>query len=399
MSEQTIFLLQDKPIIEINPDLLKEHELSKELFDETASEDYEKLKTDIMNRGIQDPLHIVKQNGSYLIVSGHRRAKIAKELDIKVPCIIRTDLKEDWQVKEALIKDNLLRRHLNDYQMVRCGLVLEPIEAKKAEKRQIELAGTHPSKESDLPQNFGEGKDKHETETATAVAKEVGFGSGEQYRKAKKVYEEAPEPIKKQWKEGKLSTHAAYKQTKRDEKLEKQRKNESKIPSITKMKDKFDIIYADPPWEYDFSLSTSRAIESHYSTMPLEQICNMKIPAKDDSVLFLWVPQPKLREGLKVIEAWGFEYKTGMVWIKNQKGMGYYVRGKHELLLIAIKGKPAIPLPENRPESVIEEPRAKHSKKPEKVYELIEQMYPNGKYLELFARTKRERWASWGNEI
>ena len=398
-SEQTIFLLRDKPIIELNPELLKEHELSKELFGETAAEEYETLKRDITSRGIQDPLHIVKQNGSYLIVSGHRRTKIAKELDINVPCIVRTDLKEDWQIKEALIKDNLLRRHLNDYQMVRCGLELEPIEKIKAEGRKLSTlkkGDKNPDMEN-FPQREEETKTEEEKGTTRdKVAKEVGFGSGRQYEKAKKVYNDAPEPIKKQWQEGKLSTHAAFKQTKREEKLEEQRKDESKIPPITKITDEFDIIYADPPWKYDFSVSESRAIESHYSTMTLDQIYNMKIPAMNDSILFLWVPQPKLREGLKVIEAWGFEYKTGMIWVKDKIGMGYYVRSKHELLLIATKGNLNLPLPENRVESIIEAPRTEHSKKPRKVYEIIEKMYPNGKYLELFARNKREGWTSWG---
>ena len=161
MSEQTIFLLRDKPIIELNPGELKEHELSKELFGETESDEYETLKTDIESRGIQDPLHILKQNGGYIIVSGHRRTKIAKELGIKVPCIIRTDLKEEWQIKEFLIKDNLLRRHLSDYQKVKCGLELEPIEARKAEERKEEgqklgglTAGRGRQKTDSIVENF-----------------------------------------------------------------------------------------------------------------------------------------------------------------------------------------------------------------------------------------------------
>jgi len=407
MSEQTIFLLRDQPIIEINPELLREHKLSKELFGETTSEEYEALKEDIKSRGIQDPLHIVKQNGNYLIVAGHRRARIAKELGIKVPCIIRTDLKEDWQIKEALIKDNLLRRHLSDYQKVRCGLELEPIERLKAEKRKKEgqklgglTAGRGRPKDDSFEQNFSESKEREPQKRAPQardyIAKQVGFGSGWQYEKAKKVYQEAPEPIKKQWQEGKLSTHAAYQKVKRLKQIEKQKEAVGEIKPIEEIEDKFDIIYADPPWEYDFSVSDSRAIESHYPTMKLDEICRLKIPVAENAVLFLWVPQPKLREGLKVIAAWGFEYKTGMVWVKDKIGMGYYVRGKHELLLIATKGKPELPLPENRPESVIEAPRTNHSEKPKIIYDIIEKMYPNKRYLELFARSQHDGWVAWG---
>lgn len=168
---------------------------------------------------------------------------------------------------------------------------------------------------------------------------------------------------------------------------------------------KFNIIYADPPWEYDFSVSDSRAIESHYSTMSLEEICEFREKGEfdkhiaDDAILFLWVPVPKDREGQKVIEAWNFEYKTGMVWVKDKIGMGYYIRNKHELLMIATRGLPELPKSANRPESVINAPRTKHSKKPEAVYEIIEKMYPNGAYLELFARSQRKGWTSWGAEI
>lgn len=181
----------------------------------------------------------------------------------------------------------------------------------------------------------------------------------------------------------------------------KQRKLEVDIPKLST--ENYDIIYADPPWKYDFSVSDSRAIESHYPTMELEEICeylnNIKISVSDNAVLFLWATQPKLREALKVIEAWNFEYKTGMVWIKDRIGMGYYVRGKHELLLIATKGDSNIPLPENRPESVLEFPRTEHSKKPVVFYEVIEKMYPKTKWIELFARNKRDNWKSLGNEI
>ena len=393
MSEQTIFLLRDQPIIEINPELLREHKLSKELFGETTNEEYEALKEDIKSRGIQDPLHIVKQNGNYLIVAGHRRARIAKELGIKVPCIIRTDLKEDWQIKEALIKDNLLRRHLSDYQKVRCGLELEPIEKMKKEKERRTKISYY-RKTGETVENFPPSKKKEKTRDI--VAKEVGFGSGKQYEKAKKVYQEAPEPIKKQWQEGKLSTHAAYQKVKRLKQIKEQKEAVGEIKPIEEIGGKFDIIYADPPWEYDFSVSDSRAIESHYPTMKLDEICKLKIPAAENAVLFLWVPQPKLREGLKVIDAWGFEYKTGMVWIKDKIGMGYYVRGKHELLLIATKGKPELPLPKNRPESVIEAPRTNHSEKPKIIYDIIEKMYPNKRYLELFARSQHDGWVAWG---
>ena len=182
---------------------------------------------------------------------------------------------------------------------------------------------------------------------------------------------------------------------------------------------KFSVIYADPPWEYEFSQSESRSIEAHYPTMSLEEICNLQVPVAEDAVLFLWATSPKLREALQVMEAWGFEYRTNMVWVKaqvtqeclepkdcpgllpihGQIGMGYYCREQHELLLIGRRGDISMPDPQDRPPSVIIAPRSEHSRKPEVVYELIEQMYPGQPKIELFARQRRPGWIAWGDEV
>lgn len=161
----------------------------------------------------------------------------------------------------------------------------------------------------------------------------------------------------------------------------------------------FDIIYADPPWRYDFSKTKNRDIENKYPTMELSDICKLKIPSAENSVLYLWGTAPKLLEAVEVIKAWGFEYKTQMIWDKLRIGMGYYARGRHEILFIATKGTPGVPDKNNRPDSIITQARDKHSQKPHIVYEIIENGYPNKKYLELFARNTRKGWASWGNQV
>ena len=161
----------------------------------------------------------------------------------------------------------------------------------------------------------------------------------------------------------------------------------------------YNIIYADPPWKYDFSISPTRKVEKQYFTMELTDIETMKIPSADNAVLFLWATAPKLREALKVMEAWGFEYKTNAVWDKEIIGMGYWFRGQHEILLVGTKGEFSPPPPEVRIASVIRQRRGKHSEKPKQFYEIIEQMCPDGKYLELFARNQRDGWTMWGNEV
>ena len=92
----------------------------------------------------------------------------------------------------------------------------------------------------------------------------------------------------------------------------------------------FEVVYADPPWRYDFSKSDSREIENQYPTMTVDEICALKIPSAKNSVLYLWATAPKLREALQVMAAWGFEYKSHGIWDKEIIGMGYWFRGQHE---------------------------------------------------------------------
>jgi N6-adenosine-specific RNA methylase IME4 len=160
----------------------------------------------------------------------------------------------------------------------------------------------------------------------------------------------------------------------------------------------FPVLYVDPPWRYDFAEDTTRQIENNYPTMTLDEIKGLAIPAADNSVLFLWVTSPKLTEGLDVMSAWGFDYRTCMVWVKDKIGMGYYARQQHELLLIGRRGSLPVPDPEDRPPSVVHAVRNEHSTKPERMYELIERMYPLLERCELFQRRPRDGWAGWGNE-
>jgi len=163
--------------------------------------------------------------------------------------------------------------------------------------------------------------------------------------------------------------------------------------------EKYDLILADPAWEYDFSRSNSRRIDNQYLPSTLADMKRLKVPAADNAVLFMWATSPKIREALELIRAWGFEYKTCMVWVKDKIGMGYYARQKHELLFIAGKGSLQLPDEDKRPESVFFADRRNHSEKPELAYEIIERMFPTYKKLEMFARNERLGWDSWGDEV
>jgi len=164
---------------------------------------------------------------------------------------------------------------------------------------------------------------------------------------------------------------------------------------------KYQIIYADPPWRYDFSKDNADKIENHYPTMKIEDICDLPVGAvaDDNAVLYLWATAPKLLEALQVMKAWGFTYKTQAVWDKTWVGMGYWFRGQHEILMVGVKGKFSPPSPSFRISSVYREKKSRHSKKPVYFREMIEMQFPWFNKLEMFSRNKTEGWDVWGNEV
>ena len=180
--------------------------------------------------------------------------------------------------------------------------------------------------------------------------------------------------------------------------------NRRKAKSLTALEaGKYTVIYADPPWRYENPPigGSNRSIENQYPTMGLDEICALEVDsvAADDAMLFLWATAPKLAECFQVIDAWGFTYRTCMVWVKDKIGMGYHARNQHEILLIAKRGELPPPDESARPASVVHAPRSEHSAKPSEFYGLLEQMYPDANRLELFLRgAPRDGWDGWGNE-
>lgn len=169
---------------------------------------------------------------------------------------------------------------------------------------------------------------------------------------------------------------------------------------------KYSVIYADPPWRYNDKGCKGNA-EDHYQTMRIEDICSMPVQdiAADNCVLFLWATYPMIKEALRVIEAWGFKYKSiGFQWIKqNRSGNGYFLglgnwtMGNTEPCLIAVKGKPK--RVSNGVSQLIFAPLREHSRKPDIVRDKIrELMGVEQSYIELFARSTTPGWDVWGNE-
>lgn len=173
---------------------------------------------------------------------------------------------------------------------------------------------------------------------------------------------------------------------------------------------KFSTILADPPWQ--FQNRTGKMAPEHkrlsrYPTMKLDEIKALPVEqfSADPAHLYLWVPNALLQEGLDVLKAWGFTYKTNLIWYKirkdggpDRRGVGFYFRNVTEVILFGIRGKNARTLqPGRSQENIISSRKREHSRKPDEQYDLIEAC-SWGPYLELFARGPRQGWTTWGNQ-
>jgi N6-adenosine-specific RNA methylase IME4 len=172
---------------------------------------------------------------------------------------------------------------------------------------------------------------------------------------------------------------------------------------------KYGTILADPPWQ--FSNRTGKMAPEHhrlqrYSTMDLKGICQLPVAevAAEASHLYLWVPNALLPEGLEVLRAWGFTYKTNIVWHKvrqdggpDGRGVGFYFRNTTEIILFGIRGQIRTLDPGRTQVNIIRSQKREHSRKPDELYEIIEACSP-GPFLELFARGRRPNWSQWGDQ-
>lgn len=174
---------------------------------------------------------------------------------------------------------------------------------------------------------------------------------------------------------------------------------------------KYNIIYADPPWQYKVwnkDTGNGRSAESHYHTMDKADIESLPVPqlCEKDSVLLLWVTYPCLEQGLELIRKWGFKYKTcAFTWTKLNKksktdfvGMGFYTRANCEICLLATRGKP-LKRESRAVRQLVMTPIEEHSKKPDEVRKRIVDLFGDIPRIELFARQTADGWDCWGDEV
>lgn len=374
--------------LRINPELFA-------LVPEPTKEDFAALKKSIQDNGQHKPITVWKEqfSGNVFIVDGHSRNEACKQLGIE-PNIEYKEFENWLEAKKYAIHVNSNRRHLIQLQKVALALQEIEIEKELAKKRQ----------KSTLPKEGQKGFQKltpngmYTGNTCDIVSEKTGI-SPRTVARLKRILDDGSEELKRDVASGKKSTASAERLIK----LEKTHTNPIPLPE-----GKYKIVLCDVPYKYDYEAEGA----PNYPTLSEEQIACLKDkqgrPITDvfaaDTVIFFWAPPPKLEEALRIIKAWGFSYKTAIVWSKekegiSQQGTGHYIVATCELILVATKGQPGVPQPKNRPLGILRALRTNHSQKPDILRHWIEKMYPNEKYLELFARETIKGWTGWGDQL
>ena len=377
-----------------------------------SSEEFEKLEASILSEGIRDPL-VVWQG---ILLDGYHRYKIAQEHGLEYKTV-EVELPDRDAAKEWILVNQLGRRNLTEQEASYYRGKL--YSAKKQQGKRTDLTLAQNVLKSDTAEELGKQygvshmtikRDEQFSKAVDKVANEIGeeakqailLGKAgvpkERVEQLIEIKHEAPELIEPIL-SGEITISKAMREINRENKISNIIEKAAESRTLDEI-GIYSVIYADPPWSYDHPISDSRRIENQYPTMSIDEICALDVPSisADDAILFLWVTTPMLEKGFRVLNAWGFEYRTSMVWVKPSIGMGQWVRQRHELLLIGVKGNIPTPRDGDKPDSVIEAPRLEHSKKPEIVYEIIEKMYPELPKVELFSRNKRNGWETWGFE-
>lgn len=429
------------------------HHKAANIFPMIAGAEFEALKADIAANGLREPICVIGTE----ILDGRNRYRACVKLGIKDPLVAKYDGPTDMDALVTyVISLNLHRRHLNASQRAmaaeriatmrggeRTDLVQictrsasQPTQSRRA------TATTAAAVEATPPQHKAKSKkaapavttktpppSKAEVHKATAkslqeAAETVNVGR-RSVANARKVRTDGIPELAAAVEQGFVSVSAAVRISKGDkadqrrmlevidggkvkptEAARRVRKEKLAANPIHLPSDRYRVIYADPPWTYNDSRAgltgyESTAAADHYPTMTVEElqalgVCKL---AEKDAVLFCWATFPLLPDALKVVDAWGFRYKTSFVWAKGRPNMGHYHDASAELLLICTRGS-CTPDSDKREHQVQQINRTgRHSAKPKSFREMIDRLYPHGQRIELFRRGPAVgTWEAWGNE-
>ena len=316
------------------------------------------------------------------LIAGQRRLEACRSLGWTDVPVTVVDL---YHAARGEAHENFVRKDLLPSEIVALKRAIEPLERRDARERQGHKADLcHPA-------TVAEGQGAATGNTRDKIARYLGVGRTtiERAEAVVDAAEEEPEEyghlVEQMDRSGKVA--GAYR---RLEVLRQAKELDASPPELPT--GPFHVIVADPPWRYESGNSLP------YPTMDIEEIKAMPVAeiADENAILWLWTTNAHLRVAFDVVEAWGFEYRTLLTWVKDRMGTGEWLRGQTEHCMLAIRGKPVF-LHGNHT-TVLEAARREHSRKPEEFYALVEATSPGGK-VELFCRQQRPGWHVYGNEI
>jgi N6-adenosine-specific RNA methylase IME4 len=363
------------------------HEVSN-VFRLMSISEFERLKDSIERNGLRHPIIVYEGK----IVDGRNRYNACIELGI-TPEFIQWDGFGD--LMEFVVLENLDRRHLSETEKSVAYLEIRKWYKQGAKERQRLSEGRGKKVGKNLPT-----LNPDDSKAVGRAAK--ALGTNRQYlQDVVNIDKKAPDLIQ-EMKEGKKTIVAARQEL---------RRREAKEAPPLPTENKYRVIYADPPWSYSNNMTVENERKStsmgdpqdHYPTMATQAICDLGIEVRklteDNAVLFLWSTVPHLPEALRVVQAWGFKYKTLIAWDKQKKNYGHYLPTQIELLILATKGACTPDTGDRQGESNFQSiKKTKHSEKPEKFRQLIDMLYIHGNKLEMFSRKEMKGWDRWGNE-
>jgi N6-adenosine-specific RNA methylase IME4 len=385
------------PVITIDPEF-------QALIPPLRPEELAQLETNVLADGIRDPLVVWGE----VLIDGHNRYGLAQKHGLTYQVVQRDFADRDAAVL-WIVYNQLGRRNLLTAARAELAMRIEPILAQQAKARQV--AGLRRGDEAPVVPNSEQRKvkDLNATKTATQAAEAAGL-KRDTYHKAKTVLTSAPAPIVEAFKAGKISAHQAYQQVRREQKEAERgaRRDDNarliaEVPDTTALLNsgsvRFATIVIDPPWDWgdEGDVDQMGRARPTYSTMSLEQL--LELPVNElsdvDAHLYLWITNRSLPKGFRLLEHWGFRYVTAITWVKPHFGMGNYFRGQTEHILFGVKGSQ--PLRRRDVGTVFTAPRGPdgHSSKPIEFLPLVESCSP-GPYLEMFSRSHRDGWVTWG---
>ena len=357
--------------------------------------EYAELRESMQKHGFLEskPLEISRD---YAILDGRHRYRIAKELGITEVPYIYADLR-GYAELEYIAYAAIQRRQLTDDQ--RAAMILDLKRRMNEDAARNRRNSPHPNL-NDLnnletsSEIFKPRDTRHERAEIAKVTdwKMRQVDEIDRMAKQQRGYAEAMKLLG-DIRNGSTTINQAHR-------VLKQQKQRAQIKDLKPVQGKYNLIVIDPPWEFksEYDPQGWRG-PGDYPTMTLQQIKDIKLPAADNCILWLWVVEAHHRQVWEVLEAWGFEHKDTLIWKKDSMRLGVWLRHQHEYCFLAVKGKPVFL--GGKETTILEAPVKMHSEKPDAFYEMAKRLspYEPQQCLDYFARKKREGWTVFGDEV